>query len=160
MSPERLESSMSTDALNTFTDLLNGFERTVTFLRRIDEQAPNFRSEVVARVRASHEGTRDALLIDLIPALADAEEALAAANARASEVQSSVSDAREALEEIELRVEIGALEADEADEARAPYQAAIDGVADALTEVELEVEGYRDAIARWESLGQQGGVLR
>ena len=151
---------MSTDALNTFTDLLNNFERTVTFLHRIDEQAPNFRSEVVARVRASHEANRDTLLVDLIPALADAEEALNAANSRATEVQASVADAREALEEIELRVEIGALEAEDADAARAPYQAAIDGVADALAEVELEVEGYQSAITRWETLGQQGGVLR
>lgn len=160
MIPDRLESAMSTDALTTFTNLLDGFERTVQFLQRIDEHAGSFRAAVVGRVRASHEATRDSLLIDLIPALADAEEAMTAAQTRQSAVQSSVADAQEALEEIALRLDIGALEPDEAEAASAPFQAEIDGVAETLAAAEAELAGYRDAIARWESLGHQGGVLR
>lgn len=149
----------SSDPLPRFTSLVDRFEQTQNFIDQAQAKADRFRPEVIARVVEGHKRTIDDLLVDILPLLDEVEGAAAAAEQQRAEIEAGGASSRLMLEELELRNLIGELDNDTWEAERAPHADRIAAVDSDLATVDATIGDLRDALLRWELVGQQAGLL-
>lgn len=150
----------SSDPLPRFTSLVDRFEQTQNFIDQAHAKADRFRPEVIARVVEGHKRTIDDLLVDILPLLDDVEGAAATADQQRAEIEEGGVSSRLMLEELELRNLIGEIENDTWEAERAPHADRIAAVDSDLAAVDARIAELRDALLRWELVGQQAGLLQ
>lgn len=148
------------EPLARFNTLVDHFSKVQGYIDQARSLAHKFHPAVVERVIAGHARTINDLLVDIVPAMAEVEEASQGAAQRRASIESDVASSRAQLEELELRSLIGELKAEELAEQRAPHDDRIAAVAADLGAVDEELEAMRSALARWDEVGRQAGVLQ
>ena len=150
----------SSDPLPRFTSLVDRFEQTQNFSDQAQAKADRFRPEVIARVVEGHKRTIDELLVDILPLLDDVEGAAAAAEQQRTEIEAGGVSSRLKLEELELRTLIGEIDNETWESERAPHADRIAAIDTDLATVDLRIGELREALLRWELVGQQAGLLQ
>ena len=150
----------SSDPLPRFTSLVDRFEQTQNFIDQALAKADRFRPEVIARVVEGHKRTIDDLLVDILPLLDDVEGAAAASEQERAEIEAGGAASRLTLEELELRNLIGELENEDWEAARGPHAERIAAVDSDLATIDARISELRDALLRWELVGQHAGLLQ
>jgi DNA-binding transcriptional regulator YdaS (Cro superfamily) len=146
--------------LDQFNALVDRFAQVHGWINQAVALAPQYSAIVVERVVRGHSATREELAVQIVPLMMEVEEHASHANRQRDEVDARVAAARAALDELNLRHMIGELDDDALAEASGEHQATIDGVSDLLAAAEASAATWRGALARWEILGREAGVLQ
>ncbi|HMV69204.1 MAG TPA: hypothetical protein PKA64_20320 [Myxococcota bacterium] len=149
-----------TDPLARFNALVNQFSTVQGYIDQARALAHRFHPSVVERVVSGHNRTISDLLVDLVPAMADVEEAVQTLDADHDAIEAGAAESRLAVEELDLRHLIGDIDDASLAEQRAPHDERIASVAEQLSGIDGARAAMREALARWESIGRAAGVLQ
>ncbi len=146
--------------LDQFNALVDRFAVVHGWINQAVALAPQYSAIVVERVVRGHSATRDELAVQIVPLMMEVEEYAGEANRHRDEVDARVASARAAIDELNLRHMIGELDDEALAEASAEHLTTVDSVAEQLAEIEAIAATWRSALARWEVLGREAGVLQ
>ena len=148
------------EPLARFNALVDQLSKVQGFIDQARALAHKFHPSVVERVIAGHTGTINDLLVDIVPAMAELEDATQASEQRRATIEADVATSRATIEEMELRHLIGELQDAELADLREPHDARVAAVAEALSAVDADLEAMRGALGRWDTVGRAAGVLQ
>ncbi len=148
------------ELLSAFESRVAQFERYQGFIERAQGHASRFAPAVVEKVVQDNEQKSLEVVLELIPLTSDMDEVVAELTRDRDAVLAGVQDSRFALEELELRREIGDIEEDAFAQEAGPHQRAVDSVGARVSEFEESLGRFRSVLDRWTDLGTRAGVLQ
>lgn len=148
------------ELLSAFESRVAQFERYQGFIERAKAHADRFAPAVVEKVVQDNEQKSLEVVLELIPLTSDMDEVVAELTRDRDAVLAGVQDARFALEELDLRKEIGDIDDDAYETEARPHREAVESVGARVAEYEESLGRFRGVLDRWTDLGTRAGVLQ
>jgi hypothetical protein len=138
--------------LDTFTELVDRYERHQGFIQRAREQSSRFSAKIVDKVVRDHTAKSSAVANEVGPYLKELRDAIALIDRDRKKVTDDRNAQQTAIEELELRRAIGELEDQD-------FQGEADGINSKLAEIQRrldalteEYQALTEARDRWKTL--------
>lgn len=143
-----------------FEEQISRFEQLRGFIRKCHELSDRFRAAVVEKVVGDYEQESLEVVGAIMLIQPDVEAAVAALREQREGITKGVEASKLGLEELELRLAIGELEQDEFEAESTRFRGDVEAAEQQYLLIDSELEMYEDLLGRWNSAGQEAGVLK
>jgi len=147
------------ELLADFQAKVDEFAKYHGFIEKTKQQAEKFAQAVVKKVIADNTDKRDGVVAELIPLTVDVEAVISDLEARRDGILDEQKGSRLEMEEMELRKAIGEISESDFDEQTKDVQSDLSRTEGQIAEIDAELEQFRGAMADWQQVGSEAGVL-
>jgi hypothetical protein len=147
------------ELLSEFRKKVDEYVKCLSFIDKAKAQAEKFDPTVIEKVVASHNEKAAAIVDGLIPLSADLEQQISDLQAKKVEIQSGQEEARNALQELELRHVIGELTKKSFESKSKNYKKDLEEVDAKVAELDASCESFQGELDRWTEAAEKAGVL-
>ena len=151
---------MQDTTLARFRTLVGRFTQHQDFISRAHDAGDRYTPAVIERVIRDHRKAMDEMIPELVVAYADAEDAFQILNSERNEAADEAARARHVSQMYELRVLIGEMDVQLAEDKRAPFLATEARKQPVVDYLDGRLSGYREALQDWYRVGVAAGVLK
>jgi hypothetical protein len=148
------------ELLAAFQSRVDQFEAFQAFIEKARAQAGKFSAAVVEKVISDNEAKSLGVVQEIIPLIGDMEQVAKDLSDSKESIINGRQDSQFKLEELELRLAIGAMTDEEFEASSADLKEALGSIDGQVAELDGELEHFQGALDRWNTLGVAAGVLK
>lgn len=147
-----------TELLSDFRQKVDEFVKCQSFIEKANEQAEKFDATVILKVVASHTEKSNKIVEELLPLTTELQAQMASLQVQKEETLGGQTEARDELQELELRQVIGELTKKEFDSQSKDLKKVLEEVDARVGELDASCAEIQDELDRWNTAAEQAGV--